>query len=430
MPQPPPLPRSPLAPNPAAIIHALLLKSSPSLLPPRLSLASLLAAAAASPHRRLRSVVLPALALAHRFPTAAVGPIESYALCSALRHATAAEAEPLHALAARSGWLGSVFVSCAIAAAYGGSGRCVDARRLFDESPNRNGVFGNAVLAGYVSAGKWVPLLEFARGFPELGLRVDGHTMTAVVRACGALANADLGGQAHGHAIRRVGVVESDVFLTSALVDMYAKCGLVSHAKRVFGLAQRVNAVGGDVVLWTALLNAYGRHGQCKEVIQMYDQMVASGVRPDKLAILAVLSACQHAGEVVKGLHYFESMREDYGLTPTPDHYSCVVNMLCRAGMVTKAWEIVTTEGCGGEFGISTWCGLLSACCDCGNVELGRMAAQRAIKLEPDNVTIYVELSNLYARAGLWEEIDQLREVMKNNGFEKDVGLTWVERGS
>uniref|UniRef100_A0A0E0CEU3 Pentacotripeptide-repeat region of PRORP domain-containing protein n=1 Tax=Oryza meridionalis TaxID=40149 RepID=A0A0E0CEU3_9ORYZ len=430
MPPPPPPPRPRLAPNPAAIIHAALLKSSPASLPPRLSFNSLLAAAASSPHPRLRSLVLPALALAHRYPPAAAGPLDSYALCSALRHASAPEAEPLHAHAARSGWLGSVFVSCAIAAAYGGSGRFLDARRLFDESPVRNAVFGNAVLAGYVNAGKWAPLLEFARRFSEFRLQVDGYTMTAVMRACGELADADLGRQAHGHAIRRVGAVESDVFLTSALVDMYAKCGLVSHAKRVFDLAQQVNAVGIDVVLWTALLNAYGRHGMCKEVIQIYDRMVALGVRPDELTILAVLSACQHAGEVVKGLHYFESIHEDYGLTPTPDHYSCVVNMLCRAGMVIKAWEIVTSKGCGGEFGISTWVALLSACCDCGNVELGRMAAQRAIELEPNNGTIYVELSNLYARAGLWGEIDQLRELMKDNGLEKDAGLTWVELSS
>ncbi|KAL5208864.1 hypothetical protein ABZP36_033299 [Zizania latifolia] len=421
--------RPPLAPNPAAIIHAALLKSSPSCLPPRLSFNSLLAAAASSPHRRLRSAVLPALALAHRFPDAA-GALDSYALCSALHHASATEAEPLHTLATRSGWLGSVFVSCALAASYGGSGRFLDARKLFDESPVRNVVFGNAVLAGYVNAGKWVPVLEFASKFWELGLQVDGYTMTAVVRACGDLADADSGSQAHGQAIRRVRAVELDVFLTSALVDMYAKCGLVSHAKQVFGLAQQVNAVGRDIVLWTALLNAYGRHGQCKEVIQTYDQMVAFGVRPDELAILAVLSACQHAGEVVKGLHYFESIHEDHGLNPTPEHYNCVVNMLCRAGKVTKAWEIVTREGCGGEFGVATWGALLSACRDLGNVEVGRMAAHKAIELDPGNVGIYVELSNLYARAGLWEEIDQLREVMKENGLEKDVGFTWVEHSS
>ncbi|KAF7083071.1 hypothetical protein CFC21_086889 [Triticum aestivum] len=429
MPPPPSLPVLPAAPNPAAVLHAALLRSSPSRLPPRLSFNSLLAAASTSSHPRLRSLALPALALAHRCPAAA-GPLDSYALCSALRHASAAEAGPLHALAARSGWLGSVFVSCALAASYGGSGRFLDARRLFDESPVRNGVFGNAVLAAYVSAGKWAPALEFARRFPEYGLPADGYTMTAVVRACGETANGDLGGEAHGHAIRRVRGVGSDVFLISALVDMYAKCGLIGHAERVFRLALWGNAGGDDVVLWTAMLNAYGRHGKCKEVIQTYDQMVASGVWPDDLAILAVLSACQHAGDVAKGLKYFESMRADYGLVPAPEHYSCVVNMLCRAGEVARAWEIASRKECGGNIGVSTWGALLSACCDCRNVELGRLAARKAIELEPRNVGIYVELSNLYANAGLWEEINKLREVMKDRGFEKNVGSTWVEQNS
>ncbi|KAK3152050.1 hypothetical protein QOZ80_2BG0153630 [Eleusine coracana subsp. coracana] len=254
--------------------------------------------------------------------------------------------------------------------------------------------------------------------------------MTAVVRACGEVANTDLGMQAHGHAIRMVGGVEGDVFLTSALVDMYAKCGLVRHAELVFSLAQQRNACRGDVVLWTAMLNAYGRHGLCKEVIRVYDLMVASGVHPDELALLAVLSACQHAGEVVKGLRYFESIRTDYGLLPTPEHYGCVVNMLCRAGEVAKAWEIATRDSCASKIGVSTWGALLSACRDCGNVRVWRMAALKAIELEPANVGIYTELSNLYASAGLWEEIDRLREVMKEKGLEKDVGFAWVDHGS
>ncbi|GJM90096.1 hypothetical protein PR202_ga06343 [Eleusine coracana subsp. coracana] len=423
-----------LAPNPAAILHAALLRASASArhLPPRLSFNSLLAAAASSPHPRLRALALPALALAHRCPDAAgCGPLDSYALCSALRSSAAASAaEPLHALAAKSGWLGSVFVSCALAACYGDSGRVLDARRLFDECSAKNGVFGNAVLAAYIGSGKWTPALEFVRRFCELGLRVDEYTMTALVRACGEVANADLGMQAHGHAIRMVGGVEGDVFLTSALVDMYAKCGFVSNAELVFGLARQRNACRGDVVLWTAMLNAYGRHGQCREVIWVYDLMVASGVQPDELAMLAVLSACQHAEEVVKGLKYFQSIRTDYGLVPTPEHYGCVVNMLCRAGEVAKAWEIATQDSCASKIGVSTWGALLSACRDCGNVGVGKMAALKAIELEPANVGIYTELSNLYASAGLWEEIDQLREMMKKKGFEKDVGFAWVEHGS
>ncbi|KAG8083434.1 hypothetical protein GUJ93_ZPchr0015g6726 [Zizania palustris] len=139
---------------------------------------------------------------------------------SALHHASATEAEPLHALATRSGWLGNVFMSYALATSYGGSGRSLDTCKLFDKSPVRNNIFGNSVLAGYVNAGKWVPVLEFASKLLEFGLQVDGYTMMAMVRACGDLADADSGSQAHGQSIRRVRSVELDVFLTSALVDI------------------------------------------------------------------------------------------------------------------------------------------------------------------------------------------------------------------
>jgi hypothetical protein len=147
-------------------------------------------------------------------------------------------------------------------------------------------------------------------------------------------------------------------------------------------------------------------------------------VYPDELV---VLSACQHADEVVKGLEYFESIRTYYGLLPTAEHYGCVVNMLCRVGEVAKAWEIAIRDGYGSSISVSTWGALLSACWDCGNVWVERMAALKAIELEPANVGIYTELSNLYARVGLWEEIDQLRELMKEKWLEKDVRFTWIE---
>jgi len=86
--------------------------------------------------------------------------------------------------------------------------------------------------------------------FSELLLPVDGYTMTAVVLACSEVANVDLCVQAHGHAIRRLGGIEADLFLVSAFVDMYVKCGLIRQAERVFGLAQQ-ETDGRGVVFWT-----------------------------------------------------------------------------------------------------------------------------------------------------------------------------------
>jgi hypothetical protein len=109
------------------------------------------------------------------------------------------------------------------------------------------------------------------------------------------------------------------------------------------------------------------------------------------------------------------------------EHYGCVLNMLYRAREVAKAWEIATRDGYGSNISVSTWGALLSACQDYENIGVGRIAALKAIELEPANVGIYPKLSNLYARVGLWEKIDHLRELMKEKGLEKDVGFTWVK---
>ncbi|CAD6250011.1 unnamed protein product [Miscanthus lutarioriparius] len=161
-----------------------------------------------------------------RAPSSASGrvPLDSYALCSAL-HSTPSAAETLHALASKSGWFGSVIVSCALAASYGGSGRYLDAQRLFDESPAKNGVFGNAVLADYVGAVKWAPVLGFARSSQSYCCRSTARWQTLIF--------------ASRRTGMRSGGTEVDLFLVSAFVDMYAKCGVIRQAERVFGLAQQ-----------------------------------------------------------------------------------------------------------------------------------------------------------------------------------------------
>lgn len=139
------------------------------------------------------------------------------------------------------------------------------------------------------------------------------------------------------------------------------------------------------------------------------------------------LLACACSVPVWYGVRFAAVGQAGWSLGPTCQWtYKVITDM--KNGCI---WgSIAAREECGGNIGVSTWGALLSACCDCRNVELGKLAARKAIELEPRNVGIYVELSNLYANAGLWEEINKLREVMKDRSFEKDVGSTWVEQNS
>ncbi|KAL1833794.1 hypothetical protein ACET3Z_003445 [Daucus carota] len=151
--------------------------------------------------------------------------------------------------------------------------------------------------------------------------------------------------------------------------------------------------------------------------------MLMEGIRPDEVALVTVLSACSHTGQVDLGIEYFKFMKSS-GLSPMPEHYSCLVDLFCRAGELDKAWTLI--DGMphyeNGKFTVSLWGALLSACSDYGNVSCGRLAAQRALELDPQNVGIYVLLSNMYARHQMWKETDDLRDLIKGTGLRKDVG--------
>ncbi|KAI8554164.1 hypothetical protein RHMOL_Rhmol05G0077400 [Rhododendron molle] len=361
--------------------------------------------------------------------------IDSYALCSSITASSDIKAvefgRQLHTHVIKSGWSSSVFVGSALIDFYAKLWLINDAAELFDEMPFRNSVCANALLSGYAEVELWVEGLELIRKMPMLNLNYDNFTLSAALRACSGLYAIELGGQVHAKIIRTIPDVGGDVFLQSSMIEMYGKCGLVQKAKQVFSMAgfgpegERKR----DVILWTSMLGVYGRNGHFIEVVRLYKEMLMEGIKPDGVAFVTVVSACGHTGQVNLGIEYFESMVCDFGLDPTPEHYSCLIDLLCRAGELEKAWKVVNempykANGC---CTVSMWGSLLSACYECGNVDLAKLAAQKALELDPQNEGIYVLLSNMYAKYGMWNEIEQLREEMKERGLEKDVGCSRIE---
>ncbi|KAJ4967409.1 hypothetical protein NE237_019258 [Protea cynaroides] len=374
-------------------------------------------------------------------------PLDTYALCSSLTSSSSIRAltlgQQMHAHICKSGWSSSVYVGTALVDLYSKSSLIRDASKVFDEIPLKNTVCANALLSGYAEAKLWGEGLELFRTMSSLlRLGYDRFTLCGLLRICTGLLAIELGRQVHANMIRTIIDVKSDFFLQSSLVEMYGKCGIIDKARHVFDLAgmRRRGEMDRtrDVVLWTSMLSAYGRHGRFEEVIKLYQDMLMAGMKPDGVAFLAVISACGHTGQVCLGLEYFESMSSEFGLAPGPEHYGSVVDLLCRAGEVDKAWKLISQmpfkENCYADrngsctgSSVSVWGALLSACNEYGNVELGKLAAQRALELDPENVGIYILLSNMYARFGMWDEIETLRELMKEKGLKKDVGCSWVE---
>ncbi|GLU02803.1 hypothetical protein SLE2022_200380 [Rubroshorea leprosula] len=361
--------------------------------------------------------------------------LDTYALCSSLKASSfmgnVKFGEQIHTHVRKSGWLSSVFVGSALIDLYAKFLQIDNAAVVFDEIPVKNTVCANALLSGYGETTQWVEGLELVRKMPGLNLDYDHFTLSAMLRACAGLSAIELGRQVHAYLIRNVYDVGRDMFLQSALIETYGKCGLVAKAFQVFNLlglsfdGQRKR----DVVLWTSMLGVYGRNGDFKEVILLYEEMLKENIKPDEVAFVTVMSACGHSGQVKLGTEYFESMTREYKLVPGPEHYTCLVGLLCRTGELDKAWKVVNEmlhKG-HGNGSVSMWGALLTACQDHGNIELGKFAAKKALELDPQNVSIYVLLSNLYAKYGMWDEIGLLRELMKHGGLKKDAGCSWIE---
>eukprot|EP01018_Ginkgo_biloba_P036406 Gb_31440 [translate_table: standard] len=297
-------------------------------------------------------------------------------------------------------------------------GRLDDARSLFDKMPEHDVASWNAMIAGYTQHGHSEEGLKLFSRMQWEGTKPDHCTFTIVLSTCGSLSALEYGKQVQQHIIKSG--FESYVFVGNALITMYAKCGSIGEAWQVFEkMAER------DTTSWNAIIAGYAQHGHGKEVLQVLEQMQGAGVKPDHVTFVGVLSACSHAGLVNEGWHYFHFMSQDCCITPKPEHYSCMVDLLGRSGCLHEAEDFINRMPI--EPNASVWGALLGACRIHGSMELGRRAAEHLFVLESQNSGTYVLLSNIYAAAGRWDEVANVRVMMKEMGIKKQPGCSWIQ---
>uniref|UniRef100_M4E5U5 DYW domain-containing protein n=1 Tax=Brassica campestris TaxID=3711 RepID=M4E5U5_BRACM len=218
------------------------------------------------------------------------------------------------------------------------------------------------------------------------------------------------------------GGYETNHVVATSLLDMYAKCGSLSCAEKIFLRISR-----HSVISYTSMIMAKAKHGLGEAALQLFDEMVAKRIRPNYVTLLAVLHSCSHSGLVAEGLGYVNSMVEKYGVVPDPRHYTCVVDMLGRFGRVDEAYEMAKTIEVGAEQGALLWGALLSAGRLHGRVDIVCHASKRLIESNQQVTSAYVALSNAYAVAGGWEDSESLRLEMRRGGNVKERACSWIE---
>jgi pentatricopeptide repeat protein len=239
-----------------------------------------------------------------------------------------------------SGYQSDVFLSTSLIDMYAKCGSIDNAWRVFNKMPSRTVVAWNAMILGLVRCGKGEMALElFQQMQQEEGLEPDPISFVGALNACASIAALAEGRNIEKQIIHHG--CESDVFVGNSLVDMYAKCGSIDDAWRVFSSMTIL-----DVVSWTAMLQGYGMHGHGKEALRHFEWMCEEGVAIDTVTFVCLLSACNHADLVHEGMHCFESMGLVYGICATVDHYACMVDLLSRAGHVHEAEDLMALISC------------------------------------------------------------------------------------
>ncbi|XP_057428541.1 pentatricopeptide repeat-containing protein At4g02750-like [Lotus japonicus] len=291
-----------------------------------------------------------------------------------------------------------------------------EALELFNLVPEKNVGIWNTIIDGYVRNGEAGEALRLFILMLRSCFRPCVTTMTSIITSCDGMVEIM---QAHAMVIH-LGF-EQNTWVTNALITLYSKSGDLCSAMLVFELLK-----SKDVVSWTAMIVAYANHGHGHHALQVFARMVTSGTKPDEITFVGLLSACSHASLVNQGRRVFDSIKGAYNLNLKVEHYSCLVDMLGRAGLVNEAMDVVSTIP-PSEIDEAVLVALLGACKLHGNIKVANSIGQKLLSLEPTSSGGYVLLSNAYAAEEQWDEFAQVRKRMKEKNVKKISGFSQIQ---
>ncbi|KAL6128679.1 hypothetical protein ACLB2K_072034 [Fragaria x ananassa] len=324
----------------------------------------------------------------------------------------------IHGSVVRQSFDFDVQVSSALVDMYAKTGNIGDAHMAFNAMPIRNVVSWNSIIVGYGQHGQGSEAIKVLREMFRERFYPDEFTLASIVSSCGNVPSANELMQVHAYMIK-LGF-HSFSSIANALINAYSKCGSIASASRCFDLVTEP-----DLVTWTSVICAYAFHGLAKEATQIFDNMLTYGIRPDGIAFLGVLSACSHGGLVKKGLQYFKLITDDNQVFPDSMHYTCLIDLLGRAGLLDEAFIVLTSMPIKAD--PNTFGAFIGACKVNGNVGLAKWAAEKLFALEPNKPVNYTLMSNIYSTEGHWANVARVRQMIRYNCDQKAPGCSWLE---
>ncbi|GER27783.1 pentatricopeptide repeat-containing protein, partial [Striga asiatica] len=326
--------------------------------------------------------------------------------------------QSIHSFCLKSGFLLNPSVSTALTTVYSRLNELDLAREIFDESSEKTLASWNAMISGYTQNGQTAMALSLFHKMQKLDIQPNPVTITSILSACAQFGALGLGKWVH-ELIKKQSY-EPNIYVSTALIDMYMKCGSINEAESLFHIMEEKN-----IVTWNAMISGYGLHGHGREALKLYNEMLLSGVNPTRVTFLSILYACSHAGMVAEGQRIFDAMVYDHGFEPSSEHYTCMVDIFGRAGKLEDALKFINEMP--KKPGPAEWGALLGACMTHKNASLAQLASDQLFELDPENVGYRVLLSNIYSTNNNYSHAALLRQVVKKKNLGKTPGCTLIE---
>ena len=286
---------------------------------------------------------------------------------------------------------------------------------------DRDVVSWNSLISGYAEDGQYHNVLHCLEQMQIEGLLPDSVTFMCILKACGSIGAVDKGIKIHNEIVN-MGLIEKDIVLGNALVDMYAKCGVLGKAQEVIDqLPIR------DIVSWNALISGYAQQGKGRAALNCFEWMQSEGLFPNEVTFLCILSACSHSGLLDEAEMLFRNMDRNYGVSPNIEHQTCMMVSFACEGRFDEAMSIIQVMP---SFGSSdAWLALLGACRKWANVVLGELAFNQTIRLDYTCASAYVLMASIFAAAGLQEDAKRVETMRLKYAAtsKKQANSMWVD---
>ncbi|KAL2319851.1 hypothetical protein Fmac_028820 [Flemingia macrophylla] len=324
----------------------------------------------------------------------------------------------LHAFALRTGFPMSLVLATAFIDMYGKCGDVRSARSVFDSFKRKDLMMWSAMISAYAQNNCSDDAFDIFVHMTGCGIRPNEITMVSLLMVCAKAGSLEMGKWIHSY-IDKQGI-KVDMILETSLVDMYAKCGDIDAAHRLFDAA-----TNRDVSMWNAMISGFAMHGHGEAALELFEEMEALGITPNDITFIGALHGCSHSGLLQEGKRLFHKMVHELGFVPKVEHYGCMVDLLGRAGLLDEAKELV--ENMPMRPNMAVLGSLLAACKLHKNIKLGEWVAKQFLSLEPQKCGYNVLMSNMYASANRWGDVADIRRGMKDEGIVKEPGVSYIE---